>query len=159
MNTHSASDQRDRRQADDVLPAERDGQGRGEQRGQHGAGIAGAGDAQRRALVLGRIPGEASGRATAKEAPARPSTQPSSRIAAKLSMPIIQADSSPAMTTIWAPMPTRLALKRSTSRPSTTRRAAPASTGVATIRPLWAAIEMQVLGDGDAERARAAPRP
>ena len=32
------------------------GEARREQGGEHGAGIAGAGDAQRRALVLGRIP-------------------------------------------------------------------------------------------------------
>ncbi len=42
------------------------------------------------------------------------------------------------MTTAWAPVPTRLARNRSTSMPSGNRNKAPASTGVATIRPLWA---------------------
>ena len=39
-----------------VVPAERDGEGRREERREHGAGIAGAGDAERSALMLRRIP-------------------------------------------------------------------------------------------------------
>ena len=38
------------------MPAEGDGERRREQRGQHRAGIAGAGDAERQALMLRRIP-------------------------------------------------------------------------------------------------------
>jgi hypothetical protein len=50
--------------------------GRGEQRGERGARVAGAGDAHRRALMLGGYQREASGSAAAKEAPATPRKRP-----------------------------------------------------------------------------------
>jgi hypothetical protein len=49
-------DQRDCRQADDVLPTERNGQHRREQRRQDGARVARTSNAQGCALMLGRIP-------------------------------------------------------------------------------------------------------
>jgi hypothetical protein len=49
-------DQRHQRQAEDVAPAEGDRQARGDQRGQRRPRIAGTGDAQRRTLMLRRIP-------------------------------------------------------------------------------------------------------
>jgi hypothetical protein len=69
-------EQRDQRQAEDVGPAEGDRQARGEQRGQRGARVAGAGNAHRRALMLGGYQREASGSAAAKEAPATPRKRP-----------------------------------------------------------------------------------
>ncbi|MNZ33280.1 hypothetical protein D3C78_506240 [compost metagenome] len=49
-------DQRDQREAEHVLPAKGGGDGRGEQRGEHGAGVARTGDAHRLALMLRRVP-------------------------------------------------------------------------------------------------------
>ena len=83
---------------------------------------------------------EAMGRATAKEAPATPSTVASIRIWPKLCTPRRQAANMPPMTISWLTMPVFFGPKRSTNRPLTTRRTAPARDGVATIRPFWAAF-------------------
>ncbi len=51
---------------------------------------------------------EASGKATAKEAPAMPSTTPSSRASRKEWMPTNQARARPASTSTWPMIPARL---------------------------------------------------
>ncbi|MCY1354312.1 hypothetical protein D9M69_406830 [compost metagenome] len=53
---HQGQHQRDQRQAEHVVPAEQGGQAGREEGGEHGAGVAGAGDAHGLALVLRRIP-------------------------------------------------------------------------------------------------------
>ena len=53
---HQGQDQRDQREAEHVGPAKGLGQRRGEEGGEHRAGVAGAGDAQGLALVLRGIP-------------------------------------------------------------------------------------------------------
>ena len=116
------------------------------------------GDAERHALMLRRIPSggerQGDGEGGAGEAEHHAHKQRARR---SCGCPSNQAVRSPAITTICAPMPTRLARKRSTSTPSTTRKSAPARTGIATIRPFCAGSRCRSAGDRDAERAEQHP--
>jgi hypothetical protein len=76
---------------------------------------------------------EASGSATANEAPATPSITPSASAWAKLCTPSHQAVASEAITSACASRPVRRAPMRSASRPRNRRRTAPHRIGTATI--------------------------
>ena len=114
--------QRDRRKTDDVVPAEGERQAGGEQSGEHGARIAGARDAQRGSLMLGRIPerGERQrdGKGGARDAQnARPAQAPAERVDADA--PRRRAGRRPRRSARRCL--TVAALNRSTSRPLRTR--------------------------------------
>ena len=93
------------------------------------------------------------GKAMANEAPATPSTMPSVSIWPNECRPSHHASSSPTITTSCIAMPTRRAFHWPINTPLSTRNNAPASTGVATIRPFWSGCRCRSLAISTASGA------
>ena len=127
-------------EAEHVVPADQHGEAGREQRGEHGAGIAGAGDAERSALVLRRIPARGE-RQRDGERRAGDAEHEAERERALIALDADEpGDGEADDDDDLADDAGELGSSRSTRMPNTTRSSAPASTGSATMKPFCAAL-------------------
>ena len=129
-----------RGEAEHAVPADVLGEAGGGQRGDDRARVAGAGDAEGQALVLGRVPaagqrqghreagaGDAEQQADAEHLRVGAAGQPAPQRAARCVSARVTS-------------PVRLMPTRSASGPRISRKHDPPSGGTATIRPFWAGV-------------------
>ena len=143
-----------------MLPAEASGEARREQRGEHGAGVAGAGDAERHALMLRRIPArgqrqrDGEGGAGDAEHDARAAAP-----ATKLWMPSGQAVTRPAMTMSWPMMPVRFGADAVDEHAEHHAQQRAGEHRHRDHQALLRRVEVEIVRDLPRRAGRAAPRP
>ena len=139
------------------VPADLLGDARRGQRGDDRARVAGAGDAEHQALLLGRVPA-AGQRERHREAAAgdrraaRRCRAPARRWCRRAQPTRAGSACSPRPSS-----PARFSPMRSTVEPRSRRNAEPPSAGTATMRPFCAGVRCRSLGDERAERAEQHP--